>query len=61
LPTPQALDIKKIIGILAIHVNYRSYRLQVLKYECGKCSSECEEGMFGLCNEVLEIDVTYLS
>jgi len=32
----------------------------VLKYECGECSRECKEGMFGSCNGVLEIDVTYL-
>jgi hypothetical protein len=32
----------------------------VLKYEYGKCSRECEKCMFGLCNEVLEMDVTYL-
>lgn len=64
MSTPWALDInrrKKLIGTLAIHVNYRSYRLQVPKYECGKCSREDKEGMFGLCNKVLEIDVTYLT
>jgi hypothetical protein len=63
MSTPWALDInwgKKCIRTLAIHVNYRSYRLQVPKYECGKCSREGKEGMFGLCNKVLEIDVTYL-
>ena len=31
----------------------------MLKYECGECSREHEEGMFGLCNGVL--DVIYLS
>ena len=62
--TPWALAIdwgKELIGTLAIHVNYRSYELQMLKYECGKCSREGKEGMFGLCNKVLEIDVTYLT
>ena len=63
MPTPRALDInwrKKFIGTLHIHVNYWSYRLQVQKYECGKCSRKCEKVMFGLCNEVLEMDVAYL-
>ena len=47
LPTAQELDInweKKLIGTLAIHVSYRSYKPEVLKYECSKCSRELEEG-----------------
>ena len=47
LPTAQELDInweQRLIGTLAIHVNYRSYKPEVLKYECSKCSRELEEG-----------------
>ena len=42
MPTPQTMDInwrKILIETLAIHMNYRFYRLQGLKYKCGKCSS----------------------
>jgi len=64
MPTPWALDInwgKELIETLAIHVNYRSYRLEVPKYECAKCSRQWEDEVFGLCNKVLEIDVIYLT
>jgi len=43
---------------------YRFYRLQVLTYKCGKCTNivvSARRGMFGLCNEVLEIGVTLVT